>query len=238
MSCFRFLLGYKMKRIHVLGIAGLLGLSGCGYESHYKDPTESFVLPAINSSVDQIIAGEAQQAVAAQRSLAMVQRAQNPGVMAVDPNAGAPDALLTNVTVANYTGPIGPFVKSLAQRAGYRYVEPQIPISEQPGVSLNIENRTIAEALDDASLQVQNALQIVINPAARTMTIRKFVPVRGNMVDNPAINASERQPAPAAPKKIVHRKPVHHVSSMSFGDDSGTSESHGRHVWKTQASHS
>lgn len=216
-----------MKHLHVFSVLCLIGLSACGYESHYKDPTDNYVLPAINSSVDQIIANEGQQAVAAQRTLAMIQRAQNPAVRAVDPNANAPAELLAKVTVANYTGPVGGFIKALAQQAGYRYIEPQTPITEQPSVSLNIENRTIAEALDDASLQVQNIMEIVVNPAAHTMTLQKYVPLRGAMVDNPVTNASEPQPS-------TYHSPRR--KTMTFG--SGRSSHRVRHIWKTESSHS
>lgn len=209
----------------------LVCLSGCGYTSHYSDPTKGFVLPAINGAVDQIIAGEAQQAVAAQRTLAMIKRAQNPALPAIDPNNDAPGELLQKITVANYTGPIGGFVKELARQSGYKYVVPQIDIEEQPHVSLNIENRTIAEALDDCSLQVQNIVQIVVNPEARTMTLHRYFPSEGHLIDNGIENASI---------PVDQAIPANLQSVMSFDEHTSSkyTPKRTRHIWRIESSHS
>ena len=149
-------------------------LSACGghHFEKYDDPTKNYVAPEISSSVDTIIQEESRQAVASQRVLAMIQRTRTPPTM-TNPDDGAPPELSVRLTELNWAGPVDGLLSDIAERVGYRYIKPGFSTGyDVPVVNLDIQNETVAKALDDISLQIQQTTQIIVNPDEKTITLR------------------------------------------------------------------
>ena len=161
----------RLKR-NVLLLATPLLLTACSESyNHYDDPTTSYENPAINNSVDQIIAHEASTAVAAQQMTARIERTRTPPTV-TDPNAGAPPELKEMVTEMNWSGPATSLVKALADKVGYSYIPLANDEYSPIMVNINIVNRTVAEALDDISLQIQDQATIMVDAGKKTMQLR------------------------------------------------------------------
>lgn len=164
----------KRILISTLSAIGLLSLSACSEDYQaYNDPTSNYVAPEISNSVDQIIHEEARQAVASQNMLAMIQRSRTPPTVVPNPNEGAPSELLTKVSELNWAGPVDSLLINLGEKVGYTYVKPALTLGyDMPIVNLDIRDQTVATALDAISLQIQETMQIVVDPDAKTFSLR------------------------------------------------------------------
>ena len=157
-----------MKRLALLP---LLLVSACGGVSHYRDPTENYSAPALNSSIDSIIAHEAAQATKARIMLAQIERTKAPPTV-TNPEDGAPPELMLKITELNWSGPADNLLNALADKIGYRYVKSDVALYDPIMVNCNIQNETVAKALDDISLQVQDREQIIVDPDTKTISVR------------------------------------------------------------------
>lgn len=159
------------KKLTIVALPLLL--VACSSPIKYNDPTSNYVAPEIANSVDQIIQTEARQSTAVQKQLAMVQTARTPVAPATNPNAGAPTELLTQVTELNWSGPVDALLKSLAQKVGYTYKAPMASLGyDMPIVNIDIKNETVAQALDAISYQIQQRIQVVVDPSTKTFSLR------------------------------------------------------------------
>ncbi len=155
-------------------LSGLLGaslmLSGCGGDT-YTDPADGYITPSVSQAVDTIIAQQQGSAVEAIQTVARIERTRTPPTV-TDPNAGAPPELQQRVTELNWSGPADGLVKALAEKIGYSYLAPMTPLDNQPIVTVDIRDRTVAEALDAIDLQVHAKMRIIVDADARTMTVQ------------------------------------------------------------------
>lgn len=195
-----------MRISRLLPIIGVFSLMGCSESfEHYNDPTSSYVNPAINTSVDRIIAENSVDAVNAIQTVARMERTKTPPTV-TDPNAGAPAELKLKVTELNWSGTAEALVKSLAEKVGYSYVPMAVQLETPLMVNLDIQNRTVAEALDDIDLQIHDRAHIIVDAAEHTMAIRPIgaqdKPVYGDQKSGPPKGKGGRPPHP--PRHVYH----------------------------------
>jgi len=136
------------KGISVLFAAVLLGaVTGC---TQYKVDQQLVAEPdpvalRLSSAVDK--------ATAALQTLASVEQARNPGV-----NLQMPP------TAPDWTGPIEPIARSMADRAGYQMhvngARPSAPII----ISMVAREKSVVEVLRDIGLQAGQRADVVVDP--------------------------------------------------------------------------
>lgn len=129
----------------------LFFVSGCGsMSSGFSGGTPQ--IAASPDKVSALLADSADRASHALETLAAVERARTPST-SMAPIDNVPTELRRAVTV-NWTGPLEPIAKTLADRAGYGFLvlgsEPGIPVV----VSLDVENTPVIDALRDLGLQL------------------------------------------------------------------------------------
>lgn len=192
-------MGGSVRKTVRLGKAagGLLScavlLAGCGGAERYDDPSASYVTPSVTQAVDHIIAEQQGSAVEAIQTVARIERTKTPPTV-TDPNEGAPPELQEKVTELNWSGTAEGLVKELAEKIGYSYVASAAPLDDTMMVTVDIRDRTVAEALDAVDLQIHNRAHIIVDAQAHTMTLQ---PAR----------AGEGAPAVAS---AGHDGPQHH----------------------------
>ena len=116
------------------------------------------------------------KASAALQTLASVEQAHNPGVSLQLPPS-APRELRRIVTV-DWSGPIEPIAKSMADRAGYQMQingdKPPVPVV----VSIVAREKTVIEVLRDIGLQAGQRADVVVDPNRRIVELN-YAPVSG-----------------------------------------------------------
>ncbi|HCM83684.1 MAG TPA: DotD/TraH family lipoprotein [Alphaproteobacteria bacterium] len=120
------------------------------------------------------IAESADKASAALQDLARVEKTRRPP--APEPAiTSAPDEMQQLVTV-EWVGGAEALIRNLAARLNYDVVvvgaHPKVPVV----VRVRQENRTIVEALRTIGEQATEFMDLVVNPAARSMEIRYKIP--------------------------------------------------------------
>lgn len=192
-----------MRTARFMPLVGALALMGCSesYE-HYNDPTSSYVNPAINTSVDRIIAENSVDAVNALQTVARMERTKTPPTI-TDPNAGAPPELKLKVTELNWSGTAEALVRSLAEKVGYSYIPMEVQLETPLMVNIDIQNRTVAEALDDVDLQIHDRAHIIVDAAAHTMIIRPIGAVEKPVYGKPD-GGHGPKPGRPRPRRVYH----------------------------------
>jgi len=116
------------------------------------------------------------KASAALQTLASVEQARNPGVSLQMPPS-APVELRRIVSV-DWTGPIEPIAKSLADRANYQVQingdKPPVPLV----VSVMAREKSVIEVLRDIGLQAGQRADVVVDPDRRLVELN-YAPVSG-----------------------------------------------------------
>lgn len=171
--------GYKYirmnKRISILIAAALVcgsagGLTGC---AQYKVDQQLVAEP---DPVALRLSAAVDKASAALQTLASVEQAQNPGVNLQMPPA-APVELRRTISI-DWTGPIEPITRTLADRAGYQMQingdKPSVPVV----VSLVAHDKSVVEVLRDVGLQAGQRADVVVDPERRVVELN-YAPVSG-----------------------------------------------------------
>jgi defect-in-organelle-trafficking protein DotD len=155
----------------MFGIA-VLSLSACS-------PMDEKFNPQIAASPDKasmLLAEAADRASTALETLAAVEQARSPDI-AVAPISDAPPELRRAMTV-NWVGPVEPISKTLADRAGYKFVSlgavPPVPIV----VSIDVENRPVIDVLRNIGLQLGQRADVKVDGERKVVEIH-YAPVTG-----------------------------------------------------------
>jgi len=116
------------------------------------------------------------KASAALQTLASVEQAHNPGAaLQVPPSAPVE---LRRIVSVNWTGPIEPITKTLADRAGYQVQingsQPPVPVV----VSVTAREKTVIEVLRDVGLQAGQRADVVVDPNHHLVEVN-YAPVSG-----------------------------------------------------------
>lgn len=163
-----------MKRVlsfSCLGFAAL-ALAACSM----GNPIERPQIVASPDAVSLRLAEAADKASTALQTLAAVEQARTPGV-SVGPVSGAPPELRRAMTV-NWTGPVEPLAKKLADRAGYGFLVlgsmPPVPLV----VAIDAENRPVVDILRDIGLQLGLRADVKVD-AGRKMVEIHYAPNAG-----------------------------------------------------------
>jgi defect-in-organelle-trafficking protein DotD len=122
---------------------------------------------AAPDAVSARLAEAADKASSALQALAAVEssRAQQPAISAVE---NAPRELMRAMTV-NWVGPVEPILKSLADRAGYKFQGFGVRPPNAVVVSVDAENQPIIEIMRGIGLQVGNRANVKVN--AKTQSV-------------------------------------------------------------------
>lgn len=122
------------------------------------------------------LASAVDKASAALQTLASVEQARNPNA-AIQAPPSAPQELRRTVTV-EWVGPIEPFTRSLADRAGYQLQvngdRPPVPVV----VSVTAREKSVVEVLRDVGLQAGQRADIVVDPDRKIVELN-YAPVSG-----------------------------------------------------------
>lgn len=122
------------------------------------------------------LASAVDKASAALQTLASVEQARNPGV-AIQSVPYAPQELRRTVSL-DWVGPVEPVVRSLADRAGYRFqVNGDVPPAPLV-VSIQAKQKSVVEVLRDIGLQAGTRADIAVDPEARVVELN-YAPVSG-----------------------------------------------------------
>lgn len=150
----------------------LLTLAACSV----GNPIDRPQIVASPDAVSLRLAEAADKASTALETLAAVEQAKTPGV-SVGPVSGAPTELRRAMTV-NWTGPVEPLAKKLADRAGYGFLVlgsmPPVPLV----VAIDAENRPIVDILRDIGLQLGTRADVKVD-AGRKMVEIHYAPNTG-----------------------------------------------------------
>jgi len=145
-------------------------LTGC---SQYKVDQQLVAEP---DPVALRLSAAVDKASAALQTLASVEQARNPGVNLQMPPS-APVELRRIVSV-DWTGPIEPIARSMADRAGYQMQvngdRPPVPVV----VSLVAREKSVVEVLRDIGLQAGQRANVVVDPSRRLVELN-YAPVSG-----------------------------------------------------------
>lgn len=163
-----------MKRVlsfSCLGFA-VFALAACSM----GNPIDRPQIVASPDAVSLRLAEAADKASTALEMLAAVEQARTPGV-SVGPVSGAPPELRRAMTV-NWTGPVEPLAKKLADRAGYGFLVlgsvPPVPLV----VAIDAENRPVVDILRDIGLQLGLRADVKVD-AGRKMVEIHYAPNTG-----------------------------------------------------------
>jgi defect-in-organelle-trafficking protein DotD len=117
------------------------------------------------------------KASAALQTLASVEQARNPGVQ-VQAAPYAPQELRRTVSV-DWTGPIEPMARRLADRAGYQMqVNGDVPPTPVI-VSVRAQEKSVVEVLRDIGLQAGQRADISVDPERRLVELN-YAPLAGD----------------------------------------------------------
>lgn len=158
------------KILILLSAACVSLLTGC---SQYKVDQQLVAEP---DPVALRLSMAVDKASAALQTLASVEQARNPGVsLQMPPSAPAE---LRRVVSVDWTGPIEPIAKSLADRAGYQVQingdKPPVPLV----VSVMAREKSVIEVLRDIGLQAGQRADVVVDPDRRLVELN-YAPVSG-----------------------------------------------------------
>lgn len=161
-------MGKRLSLFSVVVAAGLL--SGC---AQYKVDQQLVAEP---DPVALRLSAAVDKASAALQTLASVEQARNPGVSLQMPPS-APQELRRIVSV-DWTGPIEPIARTLADRAGYKMQingdMPPTPVV----VSVVAREKSVIEVLRDIGLQAGQRADISVDPSRRIVELN-YAPVSG-----------------------------------------------------------
>ncbi len=128
--------------------------------------------PQVVASPDKVslmLAESSDRASTALETLAAVEKARTPATQ-MSPVQNVPAELRRAITI-NWVGPIDPIVKTLADRAGYGFLElgkkPTIPVV----VSIDAENQRVIDVLRDIGLQLGMRGDVKVDAEARMIEI-------------------------------------------------------------------
>lgn len=142
-------------------------LPACSSIDKFSNDTPQIV--AAPDTVTAMLADAADRASNALETLAAVESARSPAA-GVAPVGDAPVELRRAISV-NWVGGVEPITKTLADRAGYRFLivgnAPPAPVI----VSLNVENRPVIEILRDIGLQIGMRGDIKVDSSQRLVEI-------------------------------------------------------------------
>lgn len=123
------------------------------------------------------LAAAVDRASTALQTLASVEQARNPGV-SIEEARNAPQELRRTVSV-DWTGPIEPLTRSLADRAGYQMVvngdKPPAPVV----ISVKANEKSVVEILRDVGLQAGQRADIAVDPDRRIVELN-YAPISGD----------------------------------------------------------
>lgn len=123
------------------------------------------------------LASAVDKASAALQTLASVEQARNPGVQ-VQAAPYAPQELRRTVSL-DWTGPIAPLIRRLADRAGYQVQingdEPPTPVV----VSIHAQEKSVVEILRDIGLQAGQRADVSVDPEHRLVELN-YAPLSGD----------------------------------------------------------
>ncbi len=153
-----------IKRLVAVVVSGLL-LTSCASN---QQKTQALVATS-NASIK--LAEAASTVSQASLNTAAIQRATTPGlVMKQLPQPSEPG--LDTLASLDWSGPVGPLVKKVAQAAGYKMrvlgVPPAIPVL----VTLDVKNVPLAYILRDADYQCGSQANIAVLPQAKIIEVR------------------------------------------------------------------
>lgn len=157
-----------MARFFPLSVLTLsLMLSACSGIDKFSNDTPQIV--AAPDNVTAMLADAADRASNALETLAAVEAARSPDA-GVAPVGDAPVELRRAVSV-NWVGGVEPITKTLADRAGYKFMvvgaAPPSPVI----VSLDAENKPVIEILRDIGLQIGMRGDIKVDSNQRLVEI-------------------------------------------------------------------
>jgi defect-in-organelle-trafficking protein DotD len=160
------------KKSLLMCLIGLsLALSGCAYTGKVDQQ-----LVAEPDPVALRLAQAVDKASAALQTLASVEQARNPGV-AIQAAPYAPQELRRTVSI-DWTGPIEPLTRKLADRAGYQMqVNGDVPPTPVV-VSVRAAEKSVVEVLRDVGLQAGRRADISVDPGRRIVELN-YAPVSG-----------------------------------------------------------
>jgi len=164
------------KKISNLFAAAFMGvltvgiLTGC---AQYKVDQQLVAEP---DPVALRLSGAVDKASAALQTLAAVEQARNPGAnLQLPPSAPVE---LRRIVSVDWTGPIEPIARTLADRAGYQMQvngdRPPVPVV----ISLIAREKSVIEVLRDVGLQAGQRADVVVDPSRRLVELN-YAPVSG-----------------------------------------------------------
>ena len=151
-----------------------LGLTGCetGYPIKVRDPQ----VVAQPDKVSMLLAQSADKAANALETLAAVEQKRTPEAQ-VPAITGAPPELARAITIS-WVGPVDQIVKTLADKASYRFVTlgsvPATPVV----VDVNVTNKPIVEVLRSVGFQLGARADIYVDSTERLIALT-YSPVTG-----------------------------------------------------------
>lgn len=164
------------KKISILFAATFISLltasllTGC---AQYKTDQQLVAEP---DPVALRLSGAVDKASSALQTLAAVEQARNPGVnLQIPPTAPVE---LRRIVSVDWTGPIEPIARTLADRAGYQMQvngdRPPVPVV----ISLIAREKSVIEVLRDVGLQAGQRADVVVDPSRRLVELN-YAPVSG-----------------------------------------------------------
>lgn len=156
----------------ILTLLALLTLAAC-------DPYPKRPFPQIATQPDKVSAMLAQAADRASTSLqtlAAVEQSRSPNI-AVGPVDNAPPELRRTITV-NWTGPVEPIVRTLADRASYTFQTVGDPPPVAAVVTVNVENKPVIEVLRSIGLQLGVRADVKVDAERQVVEIH-YAPTNG-----------------------------------------------------------
>lgn len=172
------------KSVALLSVLVFLMLPACESVSAFGDKLKATgssksstppQLVAAPDSVSAMLADAADRTASALETLAEVEQYRSPGSIAVAPINNPPRSLQTPVSV-NWTGPVEPLAKALADRTGYSFAtlgdEPAIPIV----ISVNVTHTPAIEVLRDMGLQMGQRADLRVDSPRRAVEVHYGAP--------------------------------------------------------------
>lgn len=159
-----------INRLFVLGLLGLAGagLTACG-GNDYGIGSGNPQVAAMPDKVSLMLADAADRSSTALQTLASIEQHRTPHV-AMAPIENAPPALMRAMTL-NWTGPVEPVLKTLADRAGYGFQvlgsAPPVPVV----VAVNAENKPVVEIMRSIGLQLGARANVRVDGATQMVEI-------------------------------------------------------------------
>jgi defect in organelle trafficking protein DotD len=161
-----------MKRRGAVALLVLMGLVACADEQ----PAQIMPLVAENDPVALQIAQAADKAAKALDTIAGIEQYQNP-LPPMENFAGAPQPIAQRISI-RWTGPAEQIVKTLAEKAGYRYQTAGAPGTIPLSVAVDAYERPLIDVLRDIGLQLGNRADVAVDINATVVQLR-YAPTHG-----------------------------------------------------------